>query len=36
MNCLTVSSIVNAPIQEVWKYWTQPEHIVNWNFASED
>ncbi len=36
MNLLVVSSIVNAPIQQVWQYWNQPEHIINWNFASED
>lgn len=33
---ITVSIEVAAPIEKVWKYWTQPKHIVNWNFASDD
>ncbi len=33
---LTVSSIVNAPIELAWQAFTQPEHITHWNFASED
>lgn len=27
---------VNKPIDEVWEFWTNPKHIVNWNFASDD
>lgn len=33
---ITVSVTVNAPIQKVWQLWTLPEHIMKWNFASED
>ena len=33
---LTVECIVNAPVQRVWSCWTQPEHITQWNNASED
>ncbi|MBK7969285.1 MAG: SRPBCC family protein [Bacteroidetes bacterium] len=33
---ITVSAIVNAPIQKVWDYWTNPNHITGWNFASDD
>lgn len=33
---ITVKTLVNAPIELVWECWTQPEHIVHWNFASED
>jgi uncharacterized protein YndB with AHSA1/START domain len=33
---LTISAFVNAPIEKVWNAWTAPEHIVNWNFASDD
>lgn len=36
MKQITVGSIVNKPIQQVWDFWTSPEHIVNWNFASPD
>ncbi len=33
---ITVEVIVNAPIDRVWKCWTDPAHIVGWNFASDD
>lgn len=32
---ITVSTQVNAPIETVWKAWTEPEHITQWNFAHE-
>jgi len=33
---ITVESTVNAPVEKVWKYWTLPEHITQWNNASDD
>jgi uncharacterized protein YndB with AHSA1/START domain len=36
MKLLTVQAIINAPSSEVWNYWTNPNHIINWNFASSD
>jgi uncharacterized protein YndB with AHSA1/START domain len=33
---ITVQATVNAPIETVWKSWTMPEHITQWNAASED
>lgn len=33
---ITVEITVNAPIEKVWEFWTKPEHIVNWGFASDD
>ena len=33
---ITVENIINADIKKVWNYWNQPEHIIKWNFASED
>ncbi|WP_333600541.1 SRPBCC family protein [Flavobacterium sp.] len=33
---ITVKTIVKAPIEKVWNLWTQPEHITQWNNASED
>ncbi len=35
-NRITVKTIVNAPVEKVWNFWTDPEHIVNWNNASDD
>ena len=33
---VTVQSNVNAPVEKVWEYWTKPEHITQWNHASDD
>jgi uncharacterized protein YndB with AHSA1/START domain len=33
---ITVEILVNAPIEKVWQFWTKPEHITQWNTASED
>jgi uncharacterized protein YndB with AHSA1/START domain len=33
---ITVETTVSAPIDKAWKYWTSPEHITKWNFASDD
>ncbi len=33
---ITVETIVNAPVEKVWKYFTEPEHIEKWNNASDD
>lgn len=33
---ITVEILINAPIEKVWEFWTKPEHITNWNHASED
>ena len=30
---VTIESTVNAPVEKVWKYWTGPEHITQWNTA---
>jgi uncharacterized protein YndB with AHSA1/START domain len=33
---ITVSAQVNAPVQKVWDYWTNPNHITKWSFATDD
>lgn len=33
---ITVEIEVNASQNKVWDYWTKPEHITKWNFASDD
>ena len=33
---ITVETDVNAPIEKVWNYFTNPKHIVKWNNASDD
>ncbi|MGL5831587.1 MAG: SRPBCC family protein [Candidatus Altimarinota bacterium] len=36
MQAITIETIVNAPLDHVWKVWNEPEHIMNWAFASDD
>ena len=33
---ITVDAIISANTKKVWEYYTIPEHITNWNFASDD
>jgi uncharacterized protein YndB with AHSA1/START domain len=33
---ITVESTIQAGIEKVWKYWSEPEHIKNWCQASDD
>lgn len=33
---ITVETVVKAPATHVWKCWTEPEHITQWNAASDD
>jgi len=33
---ITVTATVNSTIESVWIAWVTPEHIKNWNHASND
>lgn len=33
---ITVECTVLKPIESVWKSWTEPQHITQWNNASDD
>ena len=33
---ITVSTLIPKQRDYVWNCWTKPEHIIHWNFASED
>ena len=33
---ITVETTVAAPVEEVWRAWTTPADIVQWNAASDD
>ncbi|MBL7885680.1 MAG: SRPBCC family protein [Flavobacterium sp.] len=33
---ITVQTTVKASLEKVWAFWTQPEHIMQWNNASDD
>lgn len=33
---VTIEAVVDESKEKVWECWTKPEHIVNWNSASDD
>lgn len=33
---IAVQTTVRAPLEMVWSYWTEPQHIQAWNAASDD
>jgi uncharacterized protein YndB with AHSA1/START domain len=33
---ITVHTQVHAPLARVWEYYTVPEHVMQWNHASDD
>jgi uncharacterized protein YndB with AHSA1/START domain len=33
---INVQATVNAPVEKTWKYFTEPDHITKWAFASPD
>lgn len=34
-NPITIKISISEGIDKVWEYWTNPDHIVNWNFATD-
>lgn len=33
---ITVETTVNIPVSRAWEVFTKPEHITQWNFASDE
>lgn len=33
---ITIEAMINAPVAKVWEHWTNPQHIIRWNNASDD
>lgn len=33
---INIGTTIAADTNKVWDYWTKPEHITKWNFASPD
>jgi uncharacterized protein YndB with AHSA1/START domain len=33
---ITIETIVKAPVEKVWKFFSDPDHITKWAQASED
>ncbi len=36
MTTITVETTINAPVEKVWRFWTEPQHVTKWNQASDD
>jgi uncharacterized protein YndB with AHSA1/START domain len=32
---ITVENTVKAPVEKVWRFWTLPEHITKWAYATD-
>lgn len=35
MEPLIVHSVIKASLKKTWRFFTEPEHIIHWNFAHE-
>lgn len=33
---ITIKTVIEAKVQKVWEYYTEPTHIIKWNFANAD
>jgi uncharacterized protein YndB with AHSA1/START domain len=33
---VTVETLVDAPVEKAWSYFTEPSHVTKWNHASDD
>jgi uncharacterized protein YndB with AHSA1/START domain len=33
---ITVEATIKAPVEKVWKFWSDPQHITRWCSPSED
>ena len=33
---ISINTTIAAPKEKVWQFYTSPEHVTQWNFASED
>ncbi len=33
---IKIDAVVTGDIHKIWDLWTNPEHVVNWNFASDE
>lgn len=31
-----IEAKISAPLTKVWSFWTEPQHITQWNFASSE
>lgn len=36
MKTVIIENTINKSLNQVWEFWTTPEHIINWNFATSE
>ena len=36
MTMITLTASVSVSLQKAWAIWNEPQHIIHWNFASDD
>lgn len=36
MEPIKINAEISTNVTTVWEKWTQPQHVMNWNFASPD
>ena len=36
MKMITVKTTIKSDLEKVWEYWTTPDHITQWNFATPE
>lgn len=33
---VVIETLIDAPVNKIWDFWSGPEHIIKWNNASDD
>ncbi|TQR07518.1 SRPBCC family protein [Psychrobacillus soli] len=33
---VTIETTIHAPVEKVWEYWSEPDHLTKWNTPSDD
>ncbi len=33
---IQIETVISAPVAKVWAFWTEPRHIIMWNFATPE
>ncbi|RIH63658.1 hypothetical protein D1164_18950 [Mariniphaga sediminis] len=36
MKTIIIETSVDLPVEKVWNLWTDPQHIIHWNYAVDD
>ncbi len=34
-NKIVIETHISSHLEKVWELWTHPQHIMNWNFATD-